>query len=301
MSARTGWLARIIRFTRSSTQTAVLVAERRAVGEVEAQLVRADVGAGLADVGAEALAQRGVQEVRRRVVALGRAAGVAVDLREHPLAVVQLAAQRLEHERLVVAEAHDVDDLRAAAAVLALDHARVVHLAAAGGVERGLDELGQRAAVLGGHRRDRGRLLGRLVAGEDARGARRGRERAQLLARVLPTLAAGADARARTRCSSIRDSKPCSSTPRPRSAASSSVRSNGKPNVSCSLKASSAPMPSSPFAVALGDHVVEHLQAGLERAVERLLLGAQPHVDGVGLLEQLAGSAMPIVSRTTSA
>ena len=127
---------------------AVLVAQRRAVGEVEAQLVRADVGARLAHVGAEALAQRGVQQVRRRVVALGRAAGVAVDLREHPLAVVQLARERLEHERLVVAEAHDVDDLGAAAAVLALDHAGVVDLAAAGGVERRLDELGQRAAVL---------------------------------------------------------------------------------------------------------------------------------------------------------
>ena len=52
----------------------VLVAQRRAVGEVEAQLVRADVGARLAHVGAEALAQRRVQQVRRGVVALGRAA-----------------------------------------------------------------------------------------------------------------------------------------------------------------------------------------------------------------------------------
>ena len=83
-----------------------------------------------------------------------------------------------------------------AAAVLALDHAAVVDLAAAGGVERRLDELGQHAAVLARDGRDRGRLLGRLVAGEDRRRARGGRERAQLLARVLPALAAGAGARA---------------------------------------------------------------------------------------------------------
>ena len=112
------------------------------------------------------------------------------------LAVVQLARERLEHQRLVVAEAHDVDDLRRAAAVLALDHAVVVDLAAAGGVERGLDELGQQLPVLLRHRRDGGRLLGRLVAGEDRRVAGARRERPQLLARVLPTLAAGAGARA---------------------------------------------------------------------------------------------------------
>ena len=75
------------------------------------------------------------------------AAGGAVDAREDALALVQLAQLGLEHERLVVAEAHDVDHARAAVAVLALDHAGVVHLAAAGRVERRLDELGQHAAV----------------------------------------------------------------------------------------------------------------------------------------------------------
>src|SRR5215203_5690534 len=44
-------------------------AERLAVGEVEAELVRADRGAGLADVGPETLAQRRVQEVGGGVVA----------------------------------------------------------------------------------------------------------------------------------------------------------------------------------------------------------------------------------------
>ena len=71
---------------------------------------------------------------------------------KHALAVVQLAGQRLQHQRLVVAEPDDVDHLRAAAAVLALDHAAVVHLAAAGRVERRLDELRQHAAVLAGRR-----------------------------------------------------------------------------------------------------------------------------------------------------
>ena len=51
------------------------------MAEVEAQLVGADVGAGLADVAAEALAQRGLQQVRGGVVRLGGVAGAAVDAR----------------------------------------------------------------------------------------------------------------------------------------------------------------------------------------------------------------------------
>ncbi len=120
----------------------VLVAQRRAVREVEAQLVRADVGARLAHVRPEPLAQRGVQEVRGGVVALGRAPRGAIHARAHALAVVQRARQRLQDQRLVIAQPHDVDDLRAAAAVLALDHAAVMDLAAAGRVERRLDQLG---------------------------------------------------------------------------------------------------------------------------------------------------------------
>ncbi len=52
--------------------------ERRAVGEVEAQLVGAHRRAGLAHVGAEPLAQRGVQQVGRSVVAHGRVAAIGV-------------------------------------------------------------------------------------------------------------------------------------------------------------------------------------------------------------------------------
>ncbi len=115
--------------------------------EVEPQLVRADVRAGLAHVAAERLAQRRVQEVGGGVVALGQVAR-GVHARDHALALVQLAGQRLEHQRLVVAEPDHVDDPGAAAAVLALDHAGVGDLAAAGGVERRLDELGQGPAVV---------------------------------------------------------------------------------------------------------------------------------------------------------
>ena len=46
------------------------------------------------------------------MVALGQAAR-GVHARDHALALVQLALERLEHERLVVAEAHDVDHARA--------------------------------------------------------------------------------------------------------------------------------------------------------------------------------------------
>ena len=49
------------------------------MGEVEAQLVGAHRGAGLAHVVAEPLAQRRVQEVGRGVVAHRRVAGLVVD------------------------------------------------------------------------------------------------------------------------------------------------------------------------------------------------------------------------------
>ena len=58
-------------------------------------------------------------------------------------------------------------------------------------------------------------------------------------------------------------------------------------------------MPSSPF-LARGDDVVEQPHALLERAVERLLLAAEPHLDRVPLLVDL-GIAGAISSCTTSA
>src|SRR6185503_5172752 len=96
--------------------------------------------------------------------------------------------------RLVVAEPDDVDDARAAVAVLALDDAGVRHLAAPRRVERRLDELGQDAAVGAVDRLDRGRLRRPLVAGERRRRARV-RERADPIA--LDVLAAAPSARPR--------------------------------------------------------------------------------------------------------
>ena len=57
---------------------------------------------------------------------------------------VQRAALEHDRERLVVAEAHDVLDARAAVAVLAFDHADVGDLAAAGRVEGRVGELARR-------------------------------------------------------------------------------------------------------------------------------------------------------------
>ena len=83
----------------------LLRAERAGVAEVEAQLVGADVGAGLADVGAETLAQRRVQQVGGGVVALGGAPRRVIDAREHGLAPrCSVPCSTHDVERLVVAE-----------------------------------------------------------------------------------------------------------------------------------------------------------------------------------------------------
>ena len=152
------------------------------------------------DVAAEARAQRRVQQVRRGVVGLGRAARRRVDRRDDALALVQLAPDGLEHERLVVAEPDHVDHARRAAAVLAADLAHVGDLAAAGGVEGRLDELRQHLPVLEGDRADRGRLLGRLVARElGARSPRRSRTPRSPRGRRRPATRAARGARARAR------------------------------------------------------------------------------------------------------
>ena len=190
------------------------------MGEVEAQLVRADVGARLAHVRAEALAQRGVQQVRRGVVGLGRVARRAVDARDHLLALVQRALLDLDDHRLVVARARHVDDARAAVARLAGDHAGVGDLAAALGVERRAVELRGRCRAA---RRDGRALFERLVARE-----LRGRP---LQLEDAPT-ACDRPTRARARAALLAPSaraKPASSTPSPASVTISRVRSNGKP------------------------------------------------------------------------
>lgn len=163
----------------------VLSRQRAAVGEVEAELVGADVGAGLPDMRPEPRPQRRVQQMRGGVVALGRVARRRVHTREHALARAQLVPA-LGHERddLVVAEPEHIMYPRAAVTVLTLDPARVGDLPAAGGVERRLDELHEHVAVLAGERADRGRQLGRLVALELGREVRLRRERGGVLAQA---------------------------------------------------------------------------------------------------------------------
>ena len=95
---------------------------------------------------AEPLPQRGVQQVRGRVVRHRREPAGPVHDRAGALALAELALDVLERDRLVVAEAVHVD--HDAAARLRLDDARVGHLAAALGVERALLELREHAAVL---------------------------------------------------------------------------------------------------------------------------------------------------------
>ena len=126
-------------------------AERLAVGEVEAQFVGADRRARLADVGAEPLAQRRVQEVRRGVVAHRRVARLAVD-DGLDRDVVGAARRPLDLDHLVGADPVDVGDPPLAARPA--QHARVGDLAAALGVEGAVLEL----------RAGRGRLPARSPA-----------------------------------------------------------------------------------------------------------------------------------------
>ena len=77
-------------------------------------------------------------------------------MRVDALARLELAALGHQRQHLVVAEAQDIIDARAAVAVGALHVAGVGDLAAAGGVERRLDKLDQDAAVLARHGANRG-------------------------------------------------------------------------------------------------------------------------------------------------
>ena len=207
---------------------AVLLAELRGVGEVEAQLVGADVRAGLADVVAEPLAQRRVQQVRRGVVAGRRVARRAVDLRDDALARAQLALDRAHDQRLVVAGAHDVDDLDVAVAVLAGDRALVAHLAAALGVERGLGELDEHApVVLGRDALHDGVDLEVLVADERRRARSRARARSPPRARPCRPWPPRSCARA-ARPSGARTRRPARTARRARRRSRASARSGSR-------------------------------------------------------------------------
>jgi len=112
------------------------VTERHAVREIEAQLVRSDIGAGLPHVITKDPAQRSLQQVRRGVVGLDRVTLARVDLCDYLRALAQLAALDLDRERLIFAEPQNVNDASAETAVEAFNHPRVRNLAAAGCVER---------------------------------------------------------------------------------------------------------------------------------------------------------------------
>ena len=114
-------------------------AERAGVAEVEPQLVGPHVGAGLRHVVAEPAAERGVQEVRRRVVGHRGPASLEVDVRADALAGMQLAVLEPGDDDLVVVDANDVLD--GGAGRVGLDPAAVGDLAPALGVERRLAQL----------------------------------------------------------------------------------------------------------------------------------------------------------------
>ena len=78
----------------------IVARDRLEVHEVEAQAIGRDERAGLLDVRAEHLAQRGVEQVRRRVITPCGVADIDVDLGRHDVARAKLAA-------------HDADMMRA--------------------------------------------------------------------------------------------------------------------------------------------------------------------------------------------
>jgi hypothetical protein len=137
------------------------------VGEVEAQLVRAHRRAGLADVRAEPLAQRRVQQVRRRVIAHRRVAKLVIDRGGDPLSGIEPGAPH--PKRLVVADPVDVLDPGLSPAPG--EHPRVRHLTSALGVEGALLELDEQRAVVRERPRrgDRGLRLELAVADEVGR------------------------------------------------------------------------------------------------------------------------------------
>ncbi len=133
-----GALARICALTSCSISQQLLRRHRLEVREVEAQPVGRDQRALLLYVRAEHLAQRRVQQVRRAVIERGRLASLPVHLglervAEADRSLHQLADMRVRRAALLRV-AHDE------AHVTAAQLARIAHLAAGLGVERGAIE-----------------------------------------------------------------------------------------------------------------------------------------------------------------
>ncbi len=262
------------------------------MGEVEAQLVRAHVRAGLAHVRAQPLAQRGVQQVGGGVVAHRGQARLALDGGRDRLAGTELALQRLERQRLVVAQPVHVDDPRAPGQ--RLHHAGVGDLAAALGVEGALLELGQQAPVDGARRAQHGLGLDRLVADEARRKAGLASEAEHVLMLDVD-LAARLGARAATAATGPRG------LARPLHQLLEALVVDRQPLLGEQLlghlvgKAEGVVQPEGVLgrhprgAVGLGplDQLGQQPLALLERASEALLLGARPALDRRRLGAQL--------------
>ncbi len=189
---------------------------------------------------------------------------------------------------------------RGAVARLAADLAAVVHLAAAGGVERRLDELGEHLAVLLGDRADRRRLLDGLVAGELGVEARGAGERLRALAFLVATAAAGARAGARALVfHQVLEARRVD----PEALLGGELEREVEREAVGVVELEGLGRADALVARRLRarDVLLEDAGALLERLAERLLLAREPHVDGVGMLDQLGVARSPCSSRTTPA
>ncbi len=143
MTALTGSLREIHSLTRSSMSRQLLRGEPLAVAEVEAQLVGADVGARLADVAANPLAQGGLEQVGGGVVALGGMTGDAVHASQDRLARVKSPRSSTTSIAWSSPSRNTWLTRGPAVAVGASDRAGVGDLAAAGRIEGRLGQLDQ--------------------------------------------------------------------------------------------------------------------------------------------------------------
>ena len=129
MIGRTRWFSAIHALTWSSTSRSSAAVRPCEWLKSKRSLSGADVGARLADVVAQAPAERRLEQVGRRVVALGRVAGRPVDAGDDALAGVELAGLEHGEHGLVLAQADDLGHPGAAVARGALDHPAVADLA----------------------------------------------------------------------------------------------------------------------------------------------------------------------------
>src|SRR5215207_2099313 len=125
---------------------ALLRSQRLGMSEVEAELVRANRRPSLANVVAEHLLERLVQEVRGRVIGHRRETHLPGNHRFDAIAGSEALAA--EEQRLVLTEAEGAGELGSHSVLL--DPAPIAHLTAALGVERRLAELDEKSSVAEG-------------------------------------------------------------------------------------------------------------------------------------------------------